>query len=496
MPAETGDPAKRLYPPEKGVTVRMYNTGFGDCFLLAFPGEDGNPRYVLIDFGVLDGSSKARERMKAIAGDIGLATDYHLHVVAVTHEHADHINGFDIGKDIIQPVVIHELWLAWTEDPENPVARELLRLYGKEIQALKAAIDKLKAAGSPYAEKLAGMSGFDLGVNATDDVRDSTRILNNLREKSVKKPERPEDYKNPRNGPFGIPGVRGVQCYVLGPPECVESIRSLTAKKETYFAPAPINEETALVSAILETSIADIAGDSEEISGYPFDEKYALSPDRAQTEWGDFFREYYGFDDGKAQGPRWRRIDSDWLEEGATQIVLRTGGMINNTSLALAFALTDTTPAKVLLFAGDAQVGNWLSWQKTGWEQEGDTGTVTVKGSDLIRQTVLYKVGHHGSANATLREKGLEMMESTDLVAMLSVDQEWAERQDWPHPDPKLLARLMQKTRERVIRSDQIPDGDSFPEPKEYTDPDREAFRKNLEWDKGPDKLWIQYTVR
>ena len=32
----------------------MYATGFGDCFLLAFPGEDGNPRYVLIDCGVHD----------------------------------------------------------------------------------------------------------------------------------------------------------------------------------------------------------------------------------------------------------------------------------------------------------------------------------------------------------------------------------------------------------------------------------------------------------
>ena len=148
----------------------------------------------------------------------------------------------------------------------------------------------------------------------------------------------------------------------------------------------------------------------------------------------------------KGTGPGGGGIESDWLEEGVTQLALRVSGMVNNTSLVLAFALTDTTPAKVLLFAGDAQVGNWLSWQTAEWEG--------VNGADLIRQTVLYKVGHHGSANATLREKGLEMMESPELVAMLPVHQKWANTQGWHHPDEKVLSRLMQRARGRVIRSD------------------------------------------
>jgi hypothetical protein len=35
---------------------------------------------------------------------------------------------------------------------------------------------------------------------------------------------------------------------------------------------------------------------------------------------------------------------------------------------------------------------------------------VKVKAEDLLERTVLYKVGHHASHNATLRQKGLELM--------------------------------------------------------------------------------------
>ncbi len=35
---------------------------------------------------------------------------------------------------------------------------------------------------------------------------------------------------------------------------------------------------------------------------------------------------------------------------------------------------------------------------------------------------MLYKVGHHGSHNATLRAKGLELMQSSALIALIPVD--------------------------------------------------------------------------
>src|SRR5437867_12940176 len=94
---------------------------------------------------------------------------------------------------------------------------------------------------------------------------------------------------------------------------------------------------------------------------------------------------------------------------GAAEFALNLDSDTNNTSLALAFELND---GRVLLFPGDAQVGNWESWHV---DADGKPRSWQVNGRDviarkLLERTVLYKVGHHGSHNATLREQGLERM--------------------------------------------------------------------------------------
>jgi hypothetical protein len=150
----------------------------------------------------------------------------------------------------------------------------------------------------------------------------------------------------------------------------------------------------------------------------------------------------------------WRRIDSDWLS-GASDLALQLDSYTNNTSLAFALELVDD--GRVLLFAADAQLGNWLSWhgltfrvRERGTERE-------VKAADLLRRAVFYKVGHHASHNATVNEMGLEMMERDDLVAMIALDHEVAINKrphKWEMPAPGLYRRLLEKTRGRVLRSD------------------------------------------
>jgi hypothetical protein len=109
----------------------------------------------------------------------------------------------------------------------------------------------------------------------------------------------------------------------------------------------------------------------------------------------EFFQRYW------AAEP-WRRIDGAWLST-APEPALHLDNLTNNTSLVLAIELPD---GDVLLFAADAQVGNWPSWQDLAWPVAG--GTVT--GPDLLRRTRLYKVGHHGSHNGTLKAQGLDLM--------------------------------------------------------------------------------------
>jgi glyoxylase-like metal-dependent hydrolase (beta-lactamase superfamily II) len=138
-----------MQPPESGITVRMYNPGFGDCFLLALPAKDGDARYMLIDCGVHHRYPGGKERMRLLATDIAKATGNHLHVVVATHEHTDHLSGFEYGKDIFDNIEIDDLWLAWSENPTDPVAKHLKQVYGLQIRAVAAAVNRLRLSNEP-----------------------------------------------------------------------------------------------------------------------------------------------------------------------------------------------------------------------------------------------------------------------------------------------------------------------------------------------------------
>ena len=209
----------------------------------------------------------------------------------------------------------------------------------------------------------------------------------------------------------------------------------------------------------------------------PFDRAFVrpLRRSPADSDGGDagdlheFLDRHYFDGSPPGSDQSWRRIDGDWLGASA-EFALALDSATNNTSLVLAVELQET--GRVLLFAADAQVGNWLSWQDLSWKlPDGSTTT----GPDLLRRTSFYKVGHHGSHNATLRERGLEMMESDELVAFLPVCQKTAKRRGWTRmPLPGLLKALDGRCAGRVVRADR-----SYGETAEDT-PASRAFRRDL----------------
>jgi hypothetical protein len=107
-----------------------------------------------------------------------------------------------------------------------------------------------------------------------------------------------------------------------------------------------------------------------------------------------------------------------------------------------------------LLFPGDAQVGNWLSWHNLSWSMKDGAETKAVSINDLFARTVFYKVGHHGSHNATLEDQGLELMSSDELAAMMPVSREMANKMDWRMPFGTLYRRLQEKTKGRILDRD------------------------------------------
>src|SRR6185369_8544852 len=105
----------------------------------------------------------------------------------------------------------------------------------------------------------------------------------------------------------------------------------------------------------------------------------------------------------------------------------------------------------VLLFTGDAQIGNWQSWYDIpAWTPVDGATPSQAKPDipDLLSRTIFYKVGHHGSHNATLKTDGvMRMRRDGQLTAFVPVSTAVARQvKNWQHmPLDALLDALAQR---------------------------------------------------
>lgn len=462
-------PASPMTAPASGVKIRMYRQGLGDCFLLAFATGAERPFYMLIDCGVLLGTQDAADRIRKVAASLRDSTGGTIDVLVATHQHWDHLSGFDQARDLFDQIAFGEVWVAWTEDPTNELGNRLRARRKAHLRALDSAARSLRAAGdADQAGTIEAVLGF-FGDPAP--AGQPSRIEAAL--DYVLGRGKPPRYRAPGEI-VGLPGSPA-RVYVLGPPQDEALLlRSTPSQRasEVYEKRLGLTEESAFFAAVAATAGPAQSAEDTELRdlSFPFDAIYRVDPGQAKAD--EFFQDhYYGPPEkppAAAPAPEpsagsntpavpdlqdmsWRQIEGDWLA-GADTLTLQLDSDTNNTSLALAIELTPG--GKVLVFPGDAQVGNWLSWQTVQWAQDG------VSGADLLRRAAFYKVGHHASHNATLREKGLELMTRPDLVAMIPVDEQMAHRpkggnpDGWDMPFSPLLDRLKVKTGGRVLRAD------------------------------------------
>jgi len=407
----------------------MYRQGLGDCFLISLPrAAGGRPYYVMIDCGVILGTADAGDKMTAVVENIAAATGGDIDLLLATHEHWDHLSGFVQAKDTFDKKLrVHEIWLAWTEDGKDELTQKLKNEKKNALASLRLGLSRLQLAGDGnQAEELGGILDFFGAAKAasTSDALDNVRKMSpNLR------------YLRPGGDPIQPDGVTA-RFYVLGPPHDEKMLRKINPSasgKETYGL--------ALDGLQMFMDGAGAALDAND-KGRPFDQQYEIPFDYAETL--GFFRDNYWEPHDGQDG--WRRIDTDWLA-GSTELALQLDSLTNNTSLAVAIELLN---GDVLLFAADAQVGNWLSWQDLTWKVDGKT----VSGPDLLKRAIFYKVGHHGSHNATLREKGLELMKNLRL-AMIPVDHDMAVKKRWGKmPLDELVTALESQKGNTVVRVD------------------------------------------
>jgi hypothetical protein len=482
-PAHKAGPTNALKPPPGGAAVRMYRIGHGDCFLIAFEGETPEkPAYVLIDCGYKPGSPgklEAPTKVKEIGADIIDATGGFVDVGIVTHEHQDHVNGLTAGN--LPGLKVGKVWFAWTENPKDDIANQLRKKFKDRLLGMIDTRANLMGAGADGAVvDLDWFLEFELGeapnefnglqhlaAAGKDPAASANKVaMKFLRECSDDDP----DYLYPHQKVLPVPGAKSARVFVLGPPHDIDKIDDLD----------PVGDETFGDDHAV--GVLGGVGRGDLSNASPFSRRHSIPLDQALSDsrWGAFFSNHYGVgdgvpdatEDGKEIPPNaaWRRmVVDDATDAGA--LALAMNNATNNASLVLAFELSKG--GKVLLFVGDAQAGNWRSWSESTF----DGGGTEITAEDLLRRTVLYKVGHHGSHNATLNgkvgshEASLAIMaqgdHATEFVAMITAVEAWAHQKpkpDWNHPFPAIKKALTEKAGGRVLQTDsgvpQSPVGD------------------------------------
>lgn len=349
----------------KSLNIRSYNVGFGDCYLLSFKYAK-DEKHVLIDFGSTRlPAGYGKDHMKVVAEDIRARTGNKLHAVVATHRHKDHISGFDTaagskssGQTIrsLKPKIVVQ---PWTEDPK----------LGTKATGPKS--KKSVVGARQHVAGLHAMNEFAAWVNTTKLPRYFSAPLrrqlsflgeNNIQNKSAVKnlmtmARNKYVYCGSKSGLESI--LTGVKIDVLGPPtvEQTDSIKKQRSKDPNEF-----------------WHIAAKMAHAFELNN---DKPAAL------------FAKKHVKNTGSGAFP----VDSRWFVYHARnqrtdqllQIVRMLDDAMNNTSVILLFRVGK----KHILFPGDAQLENWQYALKQP------------KYEKLLKEVDVYKVGHHGSLNAT-----------------------------------------------------------------------------------------------
>jgi hypothetical protein len=452
------------------VTVRMFCQGLGDCFLITIPQADVRPYSILIDFGVALGTPSADIIMKQAAAKIAELTQGTIDLLVLSHEHWDHVSGYVLAADELKnmkktkKLTFKHLWVAWTEKDGDPLADVLRKEFKKAKAALMRAAHAaagLKGVDDTSVRRLQAVNGvlafYGLGAAKTGgSVADAMKLPHQLVDEANN--QAAVDYLKPGEC-LALPGATGdaggIQTFVLGPPYDRAKLRRLNPstkgdegyeKKKGDLPGAAFNWSwmASALGDVLSLGLVDGEDKVDAGASFPFDQQLSLSLDDAKGD--PRFASYYS----DAPAGAVRRIDNEWLWAGAQRLALKMDNYTNNTCLVLAFELPKSK--QVLLFPADAQAGNWLSWH----DQKYDTKDGRqLSAADLLAKTSLYKVGHHGSHNATLKKQGLELMTHPDLVAMLPVEADGVARLRYGQmPLQSLMKALREKTDGRILRID------------------------------------------
>jgi beta-lactamase superfamily II metal-dependent hydrolase len=378
------------------LSVRMYEVGFGDCFLLRFWSGASCAR-VLIDCGsITEGQAQvdrvAQDVIAACRDPDGVAR---LSLVVATHRHKDHVGGF--ANPAWAQVAVDAVWMPWTEDPDDPQAT-YVRTRQSSLAASLAPADRSQ---DPLAATAAPPNAaFDaMALNALTNEKAMATLHGGFGGR-VTPAFLPLKDTVCEGRP--VPGIDGLTAYVLGPPRDPAALAAMDPPVgQGYF-----------------TDLAGPAGAGQAFAHHwRVDEPAYRGACPGSTFSADDIRNV---------------IRSAEQPQGALAAALDNA--VNNTSLILVFEIA----GQHLLFPGDAQWGAW----NAALQQPACRA--------LLGKTSFLKVGHHGSHNATPVEL-VDQLLAPGFTAMFST----RPVPQWPDIPRAPLVQAIAAKASRYARSDQ-----------------------------------------
>ena len=145
--------------------VRAYNVEVGDCLYCRIPkarkvGGVVDDFHILIDCGSVGGMAHLQAAVANLQTMLPAAGGgkKRLDLLVVTHEHKDHIAGFD--PELFKNIRIEHLWMNAAMDPDHPQAGRTLELHRLATTAMRN-IAGLNLALSPELAELVALYGID-----------------------------------------------------------------------------------------------------------------------------------------------------------------------------------------------------------------------------------------------------------------------------------------------------------------------------------------------
>ena len=419
--------------------VRMYRIGFGDFFLVTLPSPDG-PQHILIDCGVTTGKTGKGDigTIKSAVRDMAKETDGRLALIIVTHRHMDHIIGFSRCAEQFTKFTVDAIWMPYWETE-----------YAQKVQDFQADLHGLA-------------SDLRAAALAADENQDTREILAIVENATGVSSEGPGGGTNAESLALLKTGLKvKPEYYYKGQIPKLPAALTKAGLGAQILGPPPPEEVAFLNLKDLKKGVGQYLDHATQAASrsakklMPFGKEFICGPEGYPP---NVFREW---------APRRRRRLPDFskrhskaLEEAVKnampQALLlaakKLDSVLNNQSLVVLF----TWKGKNLLFAGDAQAGNWEYWLYDIDKPIKDPSTERLdkRGAEILSSLHFYKVGHHGSTNAT-PISAVDAM-GHDFVSMCSTqaDTFGTVSNNSEVPRQPLLNALSRKS--TLVRSDQI----------------------------------------